>query len=108
MRNDETEEQQLMRVLSEMVDSGEVKTIMVHGELSYYIEKPHNEDSQPKPHPQLEELIRNEDVIKIFREGDVIIGDRYAKPSSKHTHSSTLEAYNLKKEKLTRRFNALL
>jgi hypothetical protein len=105
MRNDETEEQQLMRVLSEMVDSGEVKTIIKNGELHYYVDKPHNEDSQSKPHSQLEELMRNEDVIKIFREGDVIIGDRYA---NKYSHSSMLDAYNLKKEKLTRRFNALL
>lgn len=108
MRNDETEEQQLMRVLSEMVASGEVKTIIANGELHYYVDKPPTEDLQPSPLPQLEALRHNEDVIKIFSEGDVIIGDRYAKPSNKRAHSAMLEAYNLKKEKLTRRFNALL
>lgn len=104
----ESIEQQLQRVLLEMVDSGDIKTSLINGEVHYYVE----EKGEPSPEaislPDPLELKRCAEVIKIFGEGDVVFSDSYTNQLAESSFDTTARKYHEKKIKLTKRFNTLL
>ena len=100
---EETYEQQLDRVLNNMVARGEIKTIMINGEVHYYIEK--NNHTAP---PELQKLIDTKDTIKIFKDGDVGFPQKYSAPTEKRAFIASTSGFEHKKDELIRRFKALL
>lgn len=101
----ENHEQQLMRVLAEMVASGEIKTTLINGETHYYIEK--NVQTAEAP-LELQRLIDDEDTIKIFRDGDIGYPVRYAAPVNRADFIASASAFEGKRDELIRKFKALL
>jgi hypothetical protein len=100
----ETHEQQVKRVLSKMVATGEVKTKMINGEVHYYIEK----QADASPVSELQKLIDEGDVIKIFREGDVGFPVKYAHPTGISNFIESIDKFEGRKAELIRKFKALL
>jgi hypothetical protein len=101
----ETQENQIKRVLAEMVASGEVKTTQVNGETHYYLA----EDSLAStPTNELQELIDDQEVIKIFREGDIGFPAKYSPPADLKSYKASLSKFDTRRSELIRRFKALL
>ena len=105
---EESIEQQLQRVLLEMVDSGDIKTAFINGEMRYYVEEKGEPSPKTSTLPDPLELKRCAEVIKIFGEGDIAFSDSYTNKLAESSFDTTARKYHEKKIKLTKRFNALL
>jgi hypothetical protein len=103
----EINENQLKRVLAEMVANGEIKTQEIDG-VTHYSLSDDVDASASVPPPQLQQLIDDKEVIKIFRDGDEGFSLKYSSPVDLAGFKASISETESRREELIRKFKALL